>query len=536
MPAAHRIVIIGAGPAGLAAARGLCQAHVPPLVLEKADQVGGLSRTQTYKGFLFDVGGHRFYTRSDEVRDLWQEFLGEDFLKVRRLSRIYYDGKFFRYPLRPLDALRQLGVRESTRAIASYLAMKSRPRTQPANLEQWTVNRFGRRLYEIFFKSYSEKVWGIPCTSIDADWADLRIGSLSLGKALRNALIRPTGLKTLISEFHYPRLGPGMVWSRMREWIEAAGGEVRLGCEAVGLEREGARIRGLSVRAGKRIERIACEQVITSMPLADLVLRLDPAPPAEVVQAALNLRYRAFIMVGLIVERTDLFPDNWIYVHSPDVRVGRIQNFRNWSAAMVPDSSNSSIGMEYFCDEGDALWSCADAELIALARRELAALGLAREAEVVDGFVVRESAAYPLYVHGYQREVQTIRRFVDRLENLQTIGRNGMHRYNNQDHSMLAGMLAARNVLGEAHDLWSVDPDALESGAAGVSPAHRSGVAVPSGMAREPAMHPRASASVPGASEDALVAVRPAGGAQVEDATRADEDRELEVPAGSPRG
>jgi len=454
--------VIGAGPAGLAAARALTEVGGRPLVLERSDKVGGLSRTEEYKGFRFDVGGHRFYTRSDEIWNIWRDVIGGDFLKVRRLSRIYYNGSFFQYPLRPLGTLRRLGPLESARVIASYAATRMRRHPQPENFEQWTIRRFGRRLYEIFFKTYTEKVWGIPCHTIAADWADLRIGDLSLGKALRNALLGPTGIKTLIEEFHYPVLGPGMAWERMRTGIEAGGGQVLLDAEVIDLERDGLRIRRLGYRSHAKLHVIDCDRVITSMPLADLILRMRPAPPSDVVAAARKLKYRAFIMVGLIVDRPDMFPDNWIYVHSPDVRVGRIQNFRNWSPALVPDANRSSIGMEYFCDEGDAMWNRADVELIEIARRELAALGLIRGARVVDGVVVRETAAYPLYNRGYEREVKVIRDFVDQLENLQTIGRNGMHRYNNQDHSMLSGILAVRNLAGEAHDLWSVNPDARE--------------------------------------------------------------------------
>ncbi len=460
------IVVIGAGPAGLAAAHELGIAGAPPVVLEKAGQVGGLSRTQEYKGFLFDVGGHRFYTRSCEVRALWEDLCGDDLLTVRRMSRIYYGGKFFSYPLKPRETLARLGMRESARVISGYLAVRARHRLPARNLEQWTVNRFGRRLYEIFFKTYSEKVWGIPCTSIDADWADLRIGDLSMGKALRSALLGRRQIKTLIDRFQYPRLGPGLAWTRLQKRIEAAGGQVRLGCEVVGLERDGMRVTSVVCRTSEGLESLPCSRIITSMPLADLILGLHPAPPERVVAAARDLRYRAFIMVGLILDRDDLFPDNWIYVHSPEVRVGRIQNFRNWSAELVPVRGKSSVGMEYFCDEGDEFWNRSDEELIALARRELAQLGLASEQDVSDATVVRETAAYPLYLHGYQREVGIIRAFVDRFENLQTIGRNGMHRYNNQDHSMLAGMMSARNLMGEAHDLWSVDPDALQEGEA----------------------------------------------------------------------
>jgi protoporphyrinogen oxidase len=457
----HNIAVIGAGPAGLAAGHALCKAGLRPLILERTDKVGGLSRTESYKGFLFDVGGHRFYTRNAEVWQLWQELLGDDFVKVQRLSRIHYNGRFFRYPLQPVDTMRQLGLWESARVASSYAAARIHPYSHPASFEQWTVNRFGRRLYEIFFKSYTEKVWGIPCDQIAADWADLRIGNLSLSKAVRNAWFGQRGIKSLIEEFHYPVLGPGMIWARLLLMIQATGGEVRLESEVIGLNHEGRRIRGLTLRSNGALEKIDCTQVITSMPLADLVLRLQPEPPAEVQQAARRLGYRGFIMVGLILDRADLFPDNWIYVHSPGVRVGRVQNFRNWSRALIPNSSQTSIGMEYFCNAGDDMWNRSDAELIRLACGEFATLGLGRNAGVEDGTVVRETAAYPLYARGYQRDVQTIREYLRRFENLQTIGRNGTHRYNNQDHSMLAGMLAARNVLGETNDLWSVNPDAL---------------------------------------------------------------------------
>jgi len=457
-------VVIGAGPAGLAAAHALSKAGAHPRVLEMTHMVGGLSRTEHYKGFLFDVGGHRFYTRSDEVQRLWDEFLGEDFTRVRRLSRIYYNRRFFQYPLRPLDTLRQLGLYESTRVLLSYLATRLRPNPQPQNFEQWTVSRFGRRLYEMFFKSYTEKVWGIPCSQIAADWADLRIGDLSLSKAVRNALFGPTGVKSLIDEFQYPILGPGMLWARLQHAIEGAGGEVRLGAEVTALHHNGSHVRSLTVRSAGATEQMGCKHLVTTMPLAHLILRLRPLPPLEVLQAAHRLRYRAFVMVGLILNRAGLFPDNWIYVHSPDVRVGRIQNFGNWSAALVPDPAKTSVGMEYFCNVGDALWRRSDENLIELARAELAALQLADVGDVIDGTVVREPAAYPVYSEGYQENVSTIRGYLSTFVNLQTVGRNGMHRYNNQDHSMLAGLLAARNIAGEANDLWRVNPDALPVG------------------------------------------------------------------------
>lgn len=455
----HHHVIIGAGPAGLTTAHELVRRGLRPLVLEKADKVGGVARTETYKGYRFDIGGHRFFTKVEEVQRLWQEMLGEDFLKVSRLSRIYYQDRFFNYPLDFFNTLSNLGIVESLLILLSYFKARLWPYPEEETFEQWMTNRFGQRLYKAFFQTYTEKVWGIPCHMIRADWASQRIMSLSLMSAVFNALFGTENAKTLINEFHYPVLGPGMMWQRFQEVVESQGGQVWLGAEVVRLEQDRQCITGSEVKHGGEVHRVSGDHFISSMPLTELIARLDPLPPADVVQAARQLTYRAFVLVELIVDRADLFPDNWIYVHSPKVKVGRIQNFKNWSVAMVPDSRETSLGMEYFCTEGDDVWSMSDAELLDLATRELISLGLADMADVEDGVVFRQPKAYPVYDRKYRQCLQVIQRFLATLDNLQTIGRNGMHRYNNQDHSMLTGMLAARNLLGEDHDLWSANTE-----------------------------------------------------------------------------
>ncbi len=453
------VLIAGAGPAGLAAAHELVRHAVYPLIVEKGSQVGGIARTETYHGYRFDIGGHRFYTKDGTIQRLWQEMLGEAFIEVTRLSRIYYQGQFFDYPLRLPNVISKLGLVESARILTSYLQARIAPLQPEETFEQWAINRFGYRLYQAFFRSYTEKVWGIPCHQIRAEWAAQRIMGLSLVSAVADALGGTSGTRSLIKTFHYPVLGPGMMWERFRDVVAAHGGETWLDSPVQRLVHSGGRVTHVDVdRAGTR-QTLAVDQVISSMPLSQLILRLDPAPPADVQTAARSLTYRAFILVGLIVQRPHLFPDNWLYIHAPHVQVGRIQNFKNWSAAMVPDPQNTSLGLEYFCNEGDALWRRSDAELLGLAAQEMAALRLAPAAEVSDGVVFRQPAAYPVYDQTYRQNLQVIQGYLRNFTNLQTIGRNGLHRYNNQDHAMLTGILAARNIFGEGHDLWEVNTD-----------------------------------------------------------------------------
>jgi len=453
-------VVIGAGPAGLTAGYELAKLGFRPIVLEQQNLVGGLASTAQYRGYFFDMGGHRFFTKVEEVKKMWQEVLRENFLCRPRLSRIYYDGKFFFYPLRPLNALRGLGLWEGLLIVLSYLKWQLLPYRREDTFEQWVTNRFGKRLFETFFKAYTEKVWGISCSELKAEWAAQRIKDLSLRTALLSMFLKPkTTIKTLIEEFDYPRYGPGMMWNAVKSEIERRAGTVLVEAEVVRVNRTGRRIDSVVVRHDGREETIQGTNFISSMPVTEFVRRLEQ-PPTAVVDAAARLRHRDFLTVVCIVNKPELFPDNWIYVHDPEVRVGRIQNFKNWSPDMVPDSTKTSLGLEYFCTEGDALWTMRDEELIQLATCELERIGLCRAADVEDGCVVRVPKAYPVYGSDYREALAVVREFVDSLENFRTIGRNGLHRYDNQDHAMLTGMLAVRSmVLGEQHDLWSVNTE-----------------------------------------------------------------------------
>jgi protoporphyrinogen oxidase len=456
-----RVVVIGAGPAGLTVAYELTRRQRPSVVLEKADHVGGLARTARYRGFAFDMGGHRFFTKAPEVQNLWHEILGEDLLLRPRLSRIYYRRTFFHYPLKALNALSGLGLLESIRIVASYVRWQLFPYRSEDTFEQWVTNRFGRRLFRMFFRTYTEKVWGLSCAELRAEWAAQRIKDLSLRTALLSIVRKPgRRIRSLIDEFHYPRLGPGMLWDAVADEIGRRGGEVCLDSEVVRIRRTAHRVDAVVVREGQREVAVAGSDFVSSMPLRELIEKLDPPAPEAVSRAAARLTYRDFITVCLIVDRPHVFPDNWLYIHDPGVRCGRIQNFKNWSPAMVPDAAKTSLGLEYFCTEGDDLWRMADGDLVDLARREVERIGLVRAADVEDGCVFRVPKAYPVYDASYADALATVRQFVEGFENLQTIGRNGLHRYNNQDHAMLTGMVAARNLLlGRRDDVWSVNAD-----------------------------------------------------------------------------
>jgi protoporphyrinogen oxidase len=456
------VVVIGAGPAGLTAAYELVRRREPVIVCEQDDQVGGLARTVRHDGFRFDIGGHRFYTKSQVVLDMWRGILGGEFLRRPRLSRIYYRGRFFDYPLKAFNVLFGLGLLTSTQVLLSYLWAWLRPIRPEVSFADWVTNRFGRRLYHIFFETYTEKVWGIPPRLIGAQWAAQRIKGLSLASAVRHMLFPPKGeatVKTLIEEFEYPRLGPGMMWEAVADRVERAGGRVRTGAGVARLRHADGRVHTLDLDTGRGPEALPAGHVISTMAIRDLMQALDPPPPPDVLEAAGRLRYRDFLTVALILDVEGLFPDNWIYVHDESVKVGRIQNFKNWSPDMVPDPSQTCLGLEYFCFEGDGLWTMSDADLIALGTRELVSLRLAVAGQVISGAVVRARKAYPVYDEGYQEALDVVVRYLDGFENLQLVGRNGMHKYNNQDHSMLTAMLAVRNLYGEQHDLWAFNTD-----------------------------------------------------------------------------
>jgi protoporphyrinogen oxidase len=460
-PGQH-VVIIGAGPAGLTAAYLLSRQGVRTTVLEADDLVGGLSRTAQYKGFRFDIGGHRFFTKIEPVQELWEEILGDEFIRVPRLSRIYYNGKFFDYPLKAANALRGLGVVSASMIVLSFLKWRYRPYPVEENFEQWVTNRFGKRLFEIFFKTYTEKVWGVPCTEIRAEWAAQRIQNLSLEKAIIAAVSlnkRSTHIKSLINEFSYPRLGPGQMWELCADRIAALGNKVLLRHRMSSLDLLDGRVVGVRVNTPAGDRYFQADHVISTTSLRSLVHAFNPAAPEATRAAATGLRYRDFVAVALILGRESLFPDNWIYIHSPNVKVGRIQNFNNWSKDLVPVTGKTCLGLEYFCFEGDGLWDSPDSTLIAQAVRELEQLGLARASDVEDGAVIRMPKAYPIYDSFYRGHLGVIRDFIDPISNLHTVGRNGMHKYNNQDHSMLTAMMAVWNMQGASHDLWAINTD-----------------------------------------------------------------------------
>ncbi|MEO5800819.1 MAG: NAD(P)/FAD-dependent oxidoreductase [Gemmatimonadales bacterium] len=457
-----RVVVIGAGPAGLTAAYLLAKAGHQVTVLEGDDMVGGISRTAQYRGFRFDIGGHRFFTKIAPVQALWEEILGDDFISVPRMSRIHYDGKYFDYPLKAFNALSGLGIINAVRIVFSYIKARFKPSEVEENFEQWVTNRFGKRLYEIFFKTYTEKVWGIPCTEIRAEWAAQRIQGLSLARAILNATAlqrRDNSIKSLINEFRYPRLGPGQMWEACRDRLREMGSQVLMQHFVTAIKVQDGRVTGVVANTPDGEVTFEADHIISTTDVRSLVRAFEPPVPASVRTAAEGLRYRDFLVVALILEKEKLFPDNWIYIHTPGVTVGRIQNFNNWSMAMVPEPGRTCLGMEYFCFQGDGLWESSDADLIALATKELEQLDLAPAGLVRDGTVIRMPKAYPIYDSEYREHLDGVRAWIDPIPNLHTVGRNGMHKYNNQDHSMLTAMMAVWNMQGAKHDIWAVNTD-----------------------------------------------------------------------------
>lgn len=459
-----RALILGAGPAGMACAYTLAQHRRPSLVVERESEPGGLCRTLNFHGYLFDIGGHRFLTKSEEVNRLWHEVMGDDLLRVKRLSRIYYRKRFFHYPLSFVDTFWNLGPLESVRCVASHLWCKGTKPADDTTYEGWIINRFGWRLYEIFFKTYTEKVWAVPCHGLSARWAQQRIRGLSLRVAIRQALFGRNGHapKTLAEEFLYPRTGPGELYRRLMELTKDLGGEFAFGKSVVGIQHREQRVTAVEAqdRRGSVVEELPVDHVFSSLPLPILVKLLQPRASEEVLAAANQLCFRSFIVVNVILDQAQVFRDQWIYVQSPDVRMGRIQNYKNWSPAMVPDPEKTSLGLEYFCTEGDALWRMSDVDLMDLAMGELEAMGLAARRHLIDGFVVRRANVYPVYSLGHQTHIATIRRYLERFANLQTLGRGGLFRYDNSDHALLTGMYAARNFLGKGpYDVWAVNTD-----------------------------------------------------------------------------
>lgn len=458
-----KIFIMGGGPAGLSAGLELLKSNQNVLIAESFKKVGGLSRTVEYKGYFFDIGGHRFFTKVEEVNKLWKEILPNDFLKRPRLSRIYYNNKFFYYPLKPLNALQNIGVIKSVGIFFSYLITRIKYTIKPKeakSFEEWVTQRFGKRLFNMFFKIYTEKVWGIPTDQISAAWAAQRIKGLSLSKAIKNAFFpNKDSLTSLIEEFEYPKYGVGMMYDKMAEVYKERGGELMLNSKVAKVKINGDKVESVILETENgQVEKFA-DNFLSSIPLPELVKIMDPKPPAEIIQAANSLRFRAFISVCLILDQEETFPDNWIYIHSPGVDVGRIQNYKQWSPYMVPDKTKSTIGLEYFCFVGDKLWQKTDAEMIELAKKELEQIGLGKAEKVIDGVVIKLEHVYPVYKIGYIEFLQKVIEYIKQFKNLQIIGRGGTFQYNNMDHSILTGLYAARNILGANYDVLGINTE-----------------------------------------------------------------------------
>ncbi len=458
------VIIMGAGPAGLAAGYELVKQGVTPTIYEMDTQVGGISKTIQYKGNYFDLGGHRFFTKLDDVNQVWREVLGDKFLKRPRMSRIYYNNKFFNYPLTAMNALMGVGILDTAKILGSYCCAKISPSPKEDTFEQWVSNRFGKKLFSIFFKTYTEKVWGIPCSEIQAEWAAQRIKGLSLYSAVMNALFKPKNNKitTLIDQFDYPEFGPGMMYDEMRTKIEQKRGTVTTQRRVTKVSHENGRVVSVETVGPNGDTAVqAGTDFLSSIPLTELVQILDPAPPEEVLATTRSLKYRSLVTVDILVNQTELFPDNWIYIHSPEVKLGRIQNFKNWSPSMVADPSKTTLGLEYFCNEGDEFWNMPDEDMFRLAADEVSKIKICERGKIGDYVIVRVPKAYPVYDMDYPKHLKTIRDYLGGIKNLQPIGRYGMFKYNNMDHSILTGLLAARNIIAgdNVNDIWNVNTD-----------------------------------------------------------------------------
>ena len=456
------VCMIGAGPAGLSAAYVLSEDKVKAVVLEMSGQVGGISRTIEKDGFRFDIGGHRFFTKDDEVDMFFKKILGDEAIWVDRSSKIFYRNKYFDYPLKPANALLGMGIGTSIKCLFDYGFIKVRNlfgKPKIVSLEDWVSNEFGRELYKLYFKDYTEKVWGIDCSQICAEWADQRIKGLSLRVAVKNALFSNNNgrVATLIDKFMYPEFGIGRISERLADMVKADGNEVRMKSRAAAVNHKDGRVVSVDVRAEGGDYRLEVGNLCSSMPLTELVLAMRPEAPAEVVAAARKLRYRDLVTVNLMVDKPQVTNDTWIYIHDPSIELGRIHEPRNWSPAMAPEGK-SSIVAEYFCFKGDRIWEMDDQELIDLTIRDMdTRLGFLKKEDVIGAFVVRVPKAYPMYELGYEEPLEKIREYIGGFSNLQIVGRYGTYKYNNMDHSMKTGILAARNVLGGSHDIAQVN-------------------------------------------------------------------------------
>lgn len=460
-----KVVIIGAGPAGLATAYELIrndkQKRFEILILESDFQVGGLSKTIEYKGYRFDLGGHRFYTKFPEINTFYKTFLSKQMLIRKRLSRIYYRGKFYNYPLSAMNALKNLGLQESLNIFSSWAIRQFKKYPDEKTFNAWVANRFGDKLFQIFFKSYTEKVWGIPTSKLSADWAAQRIQDFNLIKALSEAIFKiSSGSKTTVTQFYYPKLGPGMLYERLKTKIVKEGVKIYFNQQVSSFHLEKNKISAVIVKTkNNKLRQISADLVVSTMPFNQLLSYLNP--PVQIKRQIQHLKFRNFITVNLIIN-SNPFPDQWIYIHEPNVKVGRIQNFKNWSPYMVkPNENKTPIGMEYFCNIDDPLWSMSDQQLLDMAQEEIVKIGLVQHSDIIDGFVCRVQNAYPVYQFNYQKPLKSAKRYISKFENLYLCGRGGLFRYNNQDHSILTGFYVARNIISgnKNNDVWSINED-----------------------------------------------------------------------------
>lgn len=454
--------VLGGGPAGLAAAYTLCKQGHSVVVVERDSTVGGLAKSFEHEGFILDYGPHRFFTKLRPVLQFWNEVLGEEQVTVNRLTRIYYGNRYFSYPLKAFEALLTLGFTESARIVASYLTAQLFPNRTPKNFAEWVSARFGRRLFEIFFEGYTEKLWGIPCTEISADWAAQRIKGLSLLSAVRSALLGNNGkVKSLVDQFQFPRLGSGQLYDRAADYLTSHGQTVLLDTEVLRIHHQDHQAQALTLRDRHTGEEriVQCAGVISSIPLTQLVEQLTPAAPAPVTEMAKSLRFRNTVLVYVMVESGKLFPDNWLYINDPTVQLGRVTNFANWSADMLPNREQTPLCCEYW-SQFDGLWDMNDDELVAMAERDLRKIELLHDEPVSGGFVIRLPRTYPIYAGNYKEALATIQGHLEGIDNLQAVGRYGAFKYNNQDHSLLMGIMAAENVTTPGkHNLWTVNSD-----------------------------------------------------------------------------
>ncbi|NOQ71657.1 MAG: FAD-dependent oxidoreductase [Crocinitomix sp.] len=453
-----KIAVIGAGPAGMTAAYELTKAGFDVTLYEASDKVGGLSKTIDLWNQKVDLGPHRFFSNDTKVNKLWLEVIGKDYRMVDRLTRIYYKKKFYYYPLKPFDALFKLGIGRAFMCVMSYFKEKIRPTKQDGSFEAWVTARFGSRLYSIFFKTYSEKLWGIPCTELDEDFAAQRIKKLSLFEAVKNALFssKKNKHKTLVDQFAYPIGGTGMVYDKMRDFIEKNGGKVLCSTPVKKVDSGENGATSIELMSG---EIIPFDHIISSMPITHLVRNL-PNVPAEVIEASTALKFRNTILVYLKVEGVDVFPDNWLYVHANDLQMGRITNFCNWVPEINQDEKSTIVVLEYWSYNEDELWTMPEEELIELGKKELRTTGLIKDLEISEGHIIKIPKCYPVYAKGYKEPLQKVEKYLSSVNNLSVIGRYGSFKYNNQDHSILMGLLAADNIINDQkHNLWEINTD-----------------------------------------------------------------------------